>query len=686
MDTPSRVLPVAPIGLRGLPRSGRPVRRSSFGAGVGIAAACGYVPMVAVVGGWFVRRRAVAVAASVAGIGVGTLVMSALAARLIDAVGWRGTYRIFGTAGPVLLLACTALVERPPGSGALTRSRMRDALASSVFRRLHLAALAFCLRARRAHRPAGRGRHHRRHRLVPGADPAGHRIRCRRLSPAARPSRHERSPPPRGRTGLTGAEALRASKQSRNGARAGARVGGRRDNPAVVPSRRQVLAWPALALVAAGCKSTACRPPAPAVATVAERIPPFLAAPDVNGAGLLAIAMGESGEPRWVPHLLDLLRVIGDEDGAVPIMVALQRITGELTVNDAAVAYAEHGSWMQRERPDPGEGYDVWKRTLYRRIDPTYDVLLAGTTDRLLLAEIQWGGVVRGGIPELNRPPRTIATADLEYLTPDELVFGVVHGGETVAYPERVLGYHELANDEVGGEALIVSYCPLCRSARAFVADGRSMETSGLVRLSNKLMVDRATGSLWQQTSGRAMTGTAAGASLRPVAMDSRTWSEWFDAHPDTAVVLRPDPADFPSTSYRYEPLDAYDHYDADPSPWFPVLRPPAGLRPKATVVTFASAGQALAVDTDALARAGPTVIAVDGGPVRAVLALPTASGARLYDATDAGLAPGPVAVAASDEASATLADGRRLAVLPSGRSAWFAFYGEHRDSAWWPR
>ena len=52
----------------------------TYGAGVGIAAACGYVPMVAMVGGWFVHHRAVAVGVAVAGIGVGTMVMSPLSA------------------------------------------------------------------------------------------------------------------------------------------------------------------------------------------------------------------------------------------------------------------------------------------------------------------------------------------------------------------------------------------------------------------------------------------------------------------------------------------------------------------------------------------------------------------------------------------------------------------------------
>ena len=52
-----------------------------YGLGVGIAVACGYVPMVAVVGAWFDRRRAVALAVAVAGIGVGTLVGAPLARR-----------------------------------------------------------------------------------------------------------------------------------------------------------------------------------------------------------------------------------------------------------------------------------------------------------------------------------------------------------------------------------------------------------------------------------------------------------------------------------------------------------------------------------------------------------------------------------------------------------------------------
>ena len=112
----------------------------TYGAGVGIAAACGYVPMVAVVGGWFVRQRAVAVGLAVAGIGVGTLVLSPLSAALIDRWGWRDTYVVFAFVGAGVLLACIPLIDRPPGDGSPQPSRFADAGSSPVFRQVLVSA------------------------------------------------------------------------------------------------------------------------------------------------------------------------------------------------------------------------------------------------------------------------------------------------------------------------------------------------------------------------------------------------------------------------------------------------------------------------------------------------------------------------------------------------------------------
>ncbi len=117
----------------------------TYGAGVGIAAACGYVPMVAMVGGWFVRQRAVAVGLAVAGIGAGTLIMSPLSAALIDRYGWRDTYVIFAIVGTAILLLCIPLAAKPPGHGADMVSRFGDAISSPVFRRIHLSSFALGL-------------------------------------------------------------------------------------------------------------------------------------------------------------------------------------------------------------------------------------------------------------------------------------------------------------------------------------------------------------------------------------------------------------------------------------------------------------------------------------------------------------------------------------------------------------
>jgi predicted MFS family arabinose efflux permease len=93
-----------------------------------------------VVSGWFERYRAAAVGIAVAGIGVGTLITNPVAARLIDAYGWRSTFRILAVVGCCALAVCVAMIARAPGSTGPTRSRMGEALGSAVFRRIWLAA------------------------------------------------------------------------------------------------------------------------------------------------------------------------------------------------------------------------------------------------------------------------------------------------------------------------------------------------------------------------------------------------------------------------------------------------------------------------------------------------------------------------------------------------------------------
>jgi MFS family permease len=86
----------------------------TYGIGIGLGGACCYVPTLSAVGGWFVRRRNVALGIATAGIGVGTMVFPPLAAALIDRFGWRATDIILGLACALLLSLCALLVRAPP--------------------------------------------------------------------------------------------------------------------------------------------------------------------------------------------------------------------------------------------------------------------------------------------------------------------------------------------------------------------------------------------------------------------------------------------------------------------------------------------------------------------------------------------------------------------------------------------
>ncbi|MBW1848732.1 MAG: MFS transporter, partial [Deltaproteobacteria bacterium] len=111
----------------------------TYGLGVGIGVACGYVPMVAVVGAWFEKRRAAALGVAVTGIGFGTLLMAPLAASLINRFGWRQTYVIFGIFSAVILVLCGFITPRSPMlSEQDTKNRLRDVIKTPVFRYMYL--------------------------------------------------------------------------------------------------------------------------------------------------------------------------------------------------------------------------------------------------------------------------------------------------------------------------------------------------------------------------------------------------------------------------------------------------------------------------------------------------------------------------------------------------------------------
>ena len=85
----------------------------SYGILLGFSyAALGFIPHMATVPRWFHQRRGLASAASLAGVGLGTLGVATLSAEMILRIGWRETMWWFGIGAMVVLIPINLLFHR----------------------------------------------------------------------------------------------------------------------------------------------------------------------------------------------------------------------------------------------------------------------------------------------------------------------------------------------------------------------------------------------------------------------------------------------------------------------------------------------------------------------------------------------------------------------------------------------
>ena len=79
------------------------------------------------------------------------------------------------------------------------------------------------------------------------------------------------------------------------------------------------------------------------------------------------------------------------------------------------------------------------------------------TRHTVRLSEIQ-RSIPKDAIPALVHPVFITASGVGKLLAPKDRVPGVFLNGETKAYPVRILNWHELVNDEAGGQPILVSW------------------------------------------------------------------------------------------------------------------------------------------------------------------------------------------------------------------------------------
>ena len=276
-------------------------------------------------------------------------------------------------------------------------------------------------------------------------------------------------------------------------------------------------------------------------------------------------------------------------------------------------------------------------------------------------AEIRPGGPPPDGIPSIDEP-RFEPASEVDWLAGAEAVLALEAGGEARAYPLRIMIWHELVNDVVGGVPVTVSYCPLCNSAVAY--DRRlgphvlDFGTSGRLLNSSLVMYDRQTESLWAHFTGQAIIGYLAGAELDLVPVQTVSFDTFLAAHPDGAVLSLE--TGYPGYAGRYgqNPYVGYD--DPDGAPF--LYRGPTDdrLPPMTRVLAVRGDGPTAAVPLDALRRDRVVSFAAQGRDLIALYAPGTASALDTADVA-AGRDVGATGVFWAE------ADGRPITVEPAG-------------------
>jgi MFS family permease len=109
-----------------------------YGVGLGVGAACAYIPTLAIVGGWFAKRRNTALGIAAAGTGCGMLVVPPVSTILIGHYGWRMTDTFLGLGAALLLGLCAAVVAPPPAVQAIVGRSLRRVLRSFDFIMLYV--------------------------------------------------------------------------------------------------------------------------------------------------------------------------------------------------------------------------------------------------------------------------------------------------------------------------------------------------------------------------------------------------------------------------------------------------------------------------------------------------------------------------------------------------------------------
>lgn len=343
--------------------------------------------------------------------------------------------------------------------------------------------------------------------------------------------------------------------------------------------------------------------------------------------------------------------------------------------------------WIWNKDIDTDPGYANFKAKLYRKIDVRFDKYFANRQDtaRIRLDEIRWGGVLQDGIPPL-RNPKMLSVKKATYLEDDNIVFGIVINGDARAYPKRILAWHEMFTDTIGGVDIAGVYCTLCGTVIPYRTEVNGVKytigTSGFLYRSNKLMYDKATQSLWSTERGEPVLGPLVdkGIVLPFESVVTTTWGEWRKRHPKTTVLSLNT-----GHSRDYGEGVAYSNYFSSDELMFNTPFNDSRLQNKREILALRFAGapkEQLAIDTQYLNKNPIYKNAI--GRQKFVVFTDTTGANRVYDPKDVNFVSFDQQKTAVDDQGVSWVveeeqlrsdKGKVLPRLPYHRAFWFGWH-----------
>ncbi|MCP4964408.1 MAG: DUF3179 domain-containing protein [bacterium] len=288
--------------------------------------------------------------------------------------------------------------------------------------------------------------------------------------------------------------------------------------------------------------------------------------------------------------------------------------------------------------------------------------------------EIVSGGPPPDGIPPLDEPVFMDVVDALDIFQPEEAVVALEINGEAKAYPVQIMIWHEIANDEVGGVPVSVTYCPLCNSAVTYRREIRGVETtfgtSGRLFASALVMYDRATETMWTHFDGRAVVGLLAGEQLEAIASPLLSWKEFMESYP-TGQVLDPEATGF-GRSYGRNPYFGYDDEGTEPFLFTGITDPRAASKERVVGVELDGTSVAFTLDAISDGQAQATTYELAGTDI-VVLWRSGQSTALEAESISEGRDVGSVGV------FLPVVDGRALTLIANGDT----FRDEETGSVW---